>query len=163
MKKRFCRSRQLIYEFADGKRDQFQPSNTHSEGNWENQRGQPVQESQSRRIVVVDDDALIRTVFAKVLKISGYIVLATLADGNELVSSLNEMEPKPEVIILDERMPGMSGVEACKEIHSKYPFISVIFVSADETAKTRAKQAGARIFLAKPVVLSDLISAINSV
>jgi DNA-binding NarL/FixJ family response regulator len=114
-----------------------------------------------KRVVIVDDDELVRTIFQKILKMNDFEVLASLSDGQELVSALDKMNPKPEAILLDERMPRMSGIEASKMIHSKYPAISIIFVSADDSAKERAKEAGARIFVSKPITAHDLIRALS--
>ena len=71
------------------------------------------------------------------------------------------MIPRPEVVILDERMPRMSGVDACKRIRSDDPDIAVIFVSADSTVETAALAAGASYFFTKPVSISQLAEAID--
>jgi two-component system, response regulator PdtaR len=117
----------------------------------------------TKRIIVVDDDHGIRNMLQNILKIKGFEVSASFSDGAELVELIDEVDPKPDVILLDERMPRMSGTEASQIIHERYPSISIVFVSADETAKERAKQTGAVAFLKKPVSVADLISLINSV
>lgn len=114
-----------------------------------------------QRIVLVDDDALVRGSFESIVKKFGFELVGAFSDGEEIVKSIDNMNPKPDVIVLDERMPKMSGLEATKIIQTKYPQISIVFVSADETVKERARQAGAKIFLKKPVRVRDLVSALN--
>lgn len=115
-----------------------------------------------KRVVVVDDDHGIRSMLQNLLRLKGFDVSASFSDGAELVALIDEINPRPDTILLDERMPRMSGVDACKVIHERYPSISIIFVSADDSARERAKQAGAVAFLKKPVSAADLISLINS-
>ena len=123
----------------------------------------PIPSPKRKKVALVDDDVLVRTVFEKVLTYNGFEVMASMSDGDEIVKSIDGMSTKPDVVIMDERMPRMSGVEACRIIHSRYPEIRIIFVSADESAKDRASDAGACGFLSKPLSTSDLIFALNSV
>ncbi|MHB1908568.1 MAG: response regulator [Nitrososphaerales archaeon] len=113
-----------------------------------------------RQVAIVDDDPLIRTIFSKVLRMNGLEVVAAVADGADIVELIESS--KPNIILLDERMPRMSGVEACKIIHAKYPDIAVIFVSADQSVEQRALNAGAKAFLKKPVSSEKLIALVNS-
>jgi two-component system, chemotaxis family, chemotaxis protein CheY len=114
-----------------------------------------------KTVAIVDDDILVRSIFERILKINGYVVLGSMSDGQELVDSIEKMQPRPEVILLDERMPKMSGIEACKIVHAKYPSIEIIFVSADDSAKQRAMQAGAKAFIAKPITARELVKALT--
>lgn len=116
----------------------------------------------SKRVIVVDDDYGIRNMLQTLLKLKGFVVTASLSDGIDLTEVIDELNPKPDAILLDERMPRMSGVDACKIVHGKYPEISIFFVSADDSAKERAKLAGAKAFLKKPVSIEELVRLINS-
>jgi CheY-like chemotaxis protein len=127
-----------------------------------NENSQALLGLEKKRIVLVDDDSLVRSMFEKTLVAHGFDVVASMQDGDEIVNTIHRLNPLPDVILLDERMPRMSGVEACKIIHAKYPQISIIFVSADESAKQRSKDAGASGFLSKPVNLKDLLYALDS-
>jgi DNA-binding response OmpR family regulator len=115
-----------------------------------------------KKVVLVDDDRAILKIYRDALTYAGFDVLAAMSDGVELAESIDGMSPKPDVIILDERMPRMSGVEACNLIRSRYPDISIIFVSADSSAEKAALKAGAKRFLTKPVSIAQLSGAIDS-
>jgi CheY-like chemotaxis protein len=129
---------------------------------FEQQQQQQQRQRQEKRVVIVDDEAGVRNMLRSLLKIKGYEVSASLSDGAELVDLLDEITPKPNVILLDERMPRMSGVGACKAIHSRHPEITIIFVSADDSAAEKARAAGAKAFLKKPVSVSELMSLLSS-
>ena len=116
---------------------------------------------QRKRIVIVDDEPNIRSMLQILLKNKGFDVTASLSDGIELVKLIDQIDPKPEVILLDERMPVMSGVDTCKTILGKYPEITIIFVSADESVERNAMQAGAKAFLKKPVSIPDLVALLS--
>lgn len=115
-----------------------------------------------KQVAIVDDDPLVRNMFQKILGMNGIDVVAAVSDGSEIVELVDSVKPRPGIVILDERMPKMSGVEACKIIHSKYPDIAIIFVSADQTAEERALAAGAKAFLRKPVSTTKLLALVNS-
>ncbi|MGI0092324.1 MAG: response regulator [Nitrososphaerales archaeon] len=116
-----------------------------------------------KQIVLVDDELAIREMLQSMLRLRGFEILASLSDGTQVVDLMNEPVPKPDVILLDERMPRMSGIEACKAIHSINPKIPIIFISADESAKERVKEAGAMAFLQKPISIHELVFLLNSV
>lgn len=115
-----------------------------------------------KRIALVDDDIFVRSMFETILASHGFDIVGSMSDGSEIVESIDKMDPIPDVILLDERMPRMSGVEACKIIHAKHPSITIVFLTADESVTERAKEAGASAFLFKPVSVAQLICAMNS-
>ncbi|MGI0091507.1 MAG: response regulator [Nitrososphaerales archaeon] len=118
--------------------------------------------SHNKRLVLVDDAILVRTVYKRALDLKGFEILAAMSDGTEIVERIDSFDPKPDVILLDERMPRMSGVDACEIIHAKYPEIVMIFVSEDSSSNHKAMDAGAKAFLVKPVSISELADLINS-
>ncbi len=149
----------------DGEQSYFKnvlSSRTQKDGVPKKDVGKLTSVEDSKKVVLVDDDPGIRNILQNVLTLRGYKVTASLSDGADLVDSIDQIDPKPDFILLDERMPRMSGVQAAKEILSKYPDIRIIFVSADETAKQKARAAGARAFLNKPVSISELIAVLQS-
>jgi CheY-like chemotaxis protein len=164
--KRTTTNQKLQYlGFESQKSDDERDCGKHEQGssdNSSNEKSQTTVGLQKRRVALVDDDLLIRSIFEKILAAHGFEIVASLSDGEEIVRAIDQMDPKPDLILLDERMPRISGVEACRIIHSKYPEISIIFVTADESAKQRAKAVEASAFLSKPVKAKDLISTLNS-
>lgn len=115
-----------------------------------------------RFVAIVDDEAVIRNVFSLALKMMGYQVLGTYCDGKDIVDKIDSLAVTPEVIIMDERMPRMSGVEACAIIVGKYPGIKIIFVTGDYEIKEQAMKAGAKGFLQKPVSIKKLSEMLGS-
>ncbi len=111
-------------------------------------------------IFIVDDDELIHKVLERLLAAAGFRVSAHAFNGAEAVEKFVQMNPRPDIILMDHRMPVMSGAAATREILALDPSSKILFVSADETVKDEAIAAGALDFLTKPirsVVLFDMI------
>jgi DNA-binding NtrC family response regulator len=103
--------------------------------------------------LIVDDEAPIREVLSTFLEDIGYETHA-LADGESAINWLRE--EKPDLILLDVRMPGMSGLDVLKNSRQLYPEMPVIMISgyADEDLAREALQEGAYDFFLKPFELS---------
>ncbi|CAJ37575.1 predicted response regulator [Methanocella arvoryzae MRE50] len=84
-------------------------------------------------------------------------------DGEEAVRKFRESSPRPQVMIMDYRMPIMDGVEAARTILSLEPDTKIIFVSADTGAREEAMKAGAAAFLEKPAGLKEIIDQVEKV
>ena len=114
------------------------------------------------RIVAVDDETDFVATLKDYFGLRGYEidVASRAVEGISLIN-----EKKPDVIILDLKMPGISGDEVLALVKSKYPDAKVIFVTAfDDAGKTRARllAAGAHAYLDKPLnSLKELESVIN--
>lgn len=109
------------------------------------------------RVMVVDDDRSIIEMFRDVFRevIRGEIV-STAGDGGEAVSKYAALKPGPDVVLMDERMPGMSGLDATKRILEMDSQARIVFVSADWAVKQKAMSAGARCFIQKPFKIDEL-------
>jgi CheY-like chemotaxis protein len=92
----------------------------------------------------------------------GYVVLGTYCDGKDIVDKIDSLAVKPEVIIMDERMPRMTGLKACSIIVRKYPEIKIIFVTGDGEIKQQAMKVGAVGLLLKPVSIRKLADMLGS-
>ena len=105
------------------------------------------------RILIVDDEASIREVLSTFLEDIGYETKA-VPDGENAINWLRH--EKPDLILLDVRMPGMSGIEVLKNARQLYPDMPVIMISgyADEDQAREALQEGAYDFFLKPFELS---------
>lgn len=111
-----------------------------------------------KKILVVDDEPDIREVFSDALTSRGYSVV-TAASGEE---ALEIMAKKPcWVLFLDINLPGIDGIELCKQIRQKWPmaipFAVTGYVSLFELASCR--EAGFEDYFTKPVTLTDLYEA----
>lgn len=114
-------------------------------------------------IVVIDDDADIRLLLERFLVKQGHKVF-TAPDGKKGLCVMKEVEP--ELVITDIMMPDTDGLEVLMEIRKQHVDIPVIAVSGGMRALpidflTHARMLGARQVFRKPVMLDDLLLAVN--
>lgn len=95
------------------------------------------------------------------MEANGHKVVDVASDGEEAVRKYREMEEKPVVIIMDQRMPVKDGVSATQEILRINPEAKIFFGSADLHIEKEALAAGARGFLLKPFRIEELLAAIE--
>lgn len=116
----------------------------------------------TRRVVVADDDPGILHLLATVLSRHGYEVYRA-ADGAEAAGLIRELHPA--LVLLDILMPGVDGVDICKQMRSDHELadVPVVFTSALEpaTLQTLAEESGATDFLPKPLGMADLINLVG--
>ncbi|MBN1369871.1 MAG: response regulator [Dehalococcoidaceae bacterium] len=112
-----------------------------------------------KRILVVDDEAAIRRIVGTGLRIFGYDVI-TSSNGEEALR-LVESE-KPDLMLLDVLMPGMSGFETLKILRAKSDLPVVVF-SARTSSREEALKLGANDFIAKPFVPEQMAKRISLV
>lgn len=115
------------------------------------------QAGEGQRVLVADDDRLIRSALTNVLQASGYRVIE--ADSGTRVLELVE-RTVPDLILLDGLMPGMSGFDVCEELRRRNAFehVPILIVTALEDAQSieRAMNVGATDLIGKPIVFSIL-------
>jgi response regulator NasT len=112
-----------------------------------------------RRIVVAEDESLIRMDIVETLKDQGFDVVGEAADGLRAIELAKEL--KPDLLVMDIKMPNMDGLSAAEQI-SKLR-IPVVFLTAfnQQELVTRASEVGAMAFLVKPFSPEDLLPAIE--
>jgi DNA-binding NarL/FixJ family response regulator len=118
------------------------------------------------KIVLVDDEVLFRKGISFLLQREENIeVLFEASNGEELISNLNSNEIKPDIIIMDLKMPVLNGVEATKVIRKFFPDIKIIALTSYDTKSfvTNMIQVGAVAYLVKNTTPKDLINTINEV
>lgn len=118
------------------------------------------------KIVLVDDEVLFRKGISFLLQREENIeVLFEASNGEELISNLNDYETKPDIIIMDLKMPVLNGVEATKVIRKFFPDIKIIALTSYDTKSfvTNMLQVGAVAYLVKNTTPKDLINTINEV
>ena len=113
-----------------------------------------------RRVLVAEDEALIRLDLVEMLNEEGYEVAGQAADGEEAVRLATEL--KPDLVILDVKMPKMDGIEAASTIVSERVAPCVILTAfSQRDLVERARDAGAMAYLVKPFAKHDLVPAIE--
>jgi len=118
------------------------------------------------KIALVDDEVLFRKGIAFLLQREDNIeIIFEASNGEELIVNLEENEIKPDIIIMDLKMPVLNGVEATKIIRKTYPEIKIIALTSYDTKSFIANmiQVGAVAYLIKNTTPKDLIHTINEV
>lgn len=114
------------------------------------------------RVVIFDDEADVLYLYKIILEGKGYEVI-TYPNCDNLFSTVDKAHP--DVIIMDNEMPGVSGLAAtkCLKADSRFAHIPIISCSANSEGKALAEEAHADMFLPKPFTISKLEKAIQSV
>jgi response regulator NasT len=114
----------------------------------------------TRRVVVAEDDALIRLDAVEILREAGFEVVGEAANGEEAVKLAQDL--RPDVVVMDIKMPQMDGLTAADKI-TKDRLAPVVMLTAFSQRELveRAKEAGAMAFVVKPFSASDLLPAIE--
>jgi DNA-binding NarL/FixJ family response regulator len=115
------------------------------------------------RTVLVDDHALFRDGVASLLLAWGHEVVGQAADGGEAIDLVDETSP--DVVLMDVRMPNVSGLEATARIKERHPEVAIVMltVSEDEADLFRAIKAGAQGYLLKNLEAPQLRSMLEGV
>ena len=121
---------------------------------------QPSNPGSTRRVVIAEDEVLIRMDLAEMLAEEGYEVVGQAGDGATAVSLAEEL--RPDLVILDVKMPVLDGIAAAERIAGQRIAPVVILTAfSQRDLVERARDAGAMAYLVKPFSQSDLVPAIE--
>ncbi len=124
---------------------------------------QPIRGGESGTVLVVEDEALVRTMTTRLLERAGFQVTA-VADASEALARLSGMPAPPDVLVSDMVMPATSGLELAEQVIARYPRVGVVLLSG-YTPETfdidRVHRLGAE-FVAKPVSSAQLVDAVRA-
>ena len=122
--------------------------------------GSPTDADKPHRVLIAEDEALIRLDLAEMLREEGYEVVGEAGDGQEAVELAESLNP--DLVIMDVKMPRRDGIDAAAEIAQKRiaPIVVLTAFSQRELVE-RARDAGAMAYLVKPFSITDLIPAIE--
>ena len=122
--------------------------------------GSPNDADSPRRVLIAEDEAIIRLDLAEMLREEGYEVVGEAGDGQEAVELAEAL--RPDLVIMDVKMPRRDGIDAASEIASKRiaPIVILTAFSQRELVE-RARDAGAMAYLVKPFSITDLVPAIE--
>lgn len=82
----------------------------------------------------------------------GHEIIGMAHNGNDAIKIYKEFDVKPDVVFMDNRMPGISGILAMEEIHKINESQIVYFISADDSVKKEVMEKGCKIFISKPLI-----------
>ncbi|MEU7532202.1 response regulator [Saccharothrix sp. NPDC042600] len=124
------------------------------------QQAAEAQRTAPRRVLVAEDEALIRLDLVEMLREEGYEVAGQAADGDEAVTLAEDL--RPDLVIMDVKMPKVDGIEAASVIAGKRIAPVVILTAfSQRDLVERARDAGAMAYLVKPFAKRDLVPAIE--
>ncbi|MFJ9947433.1 ANTAR domain-containing response regulator [Kitasatospora sp. NPDC091207] len=138
------------------------PAGTRSPVSTADEQAEPLETDmpQITRIVIAEDEALIRLDLKEMLEEEGYTVVGEAGDGATAVRLVQEL--RPDLAILDVKMPVLDGLSAAEQIHEAHlaPVLMLTAFSQRELVD-RARDAGAMAYIVKPFSKSDLVPAIE--
>jgi two-component system, response regulator PdtaR len=116
--------------------------------------------TRAKRVIVAEDESLIRIDIVETLRDHGFEVVAEAADGEKAVALAEEL--RPDLVVMDVKMPLMDGISAA-EILTKRKIAPVVLLTAFSQRELveRASEAGALAYVVKPFTPNDLIPAID--
>ena len=114
----------------------------------------------AKRVIVAEDESLIRIDIVETLRDNGFEVVAEASDGEKAVALAEEL--RPDLVVMDVKMPLMDGISAA-EILTKKKIAPVVLLTAFSQRELveRASEAGALAYVVKPFTPNDLIPAID--
>lgn len=116
--------------------------------------------SRARRAVVAEDEALIRMDVVETLRDAGFDVVGEAPDGETAVALAIEL--KPDVVVMDVKMPKLDGISAAEKISKAHVAPVVLLTAFSQTELVaRASEAGAMAYVVKPFSPADLIPAVD--
>jgi DNA-binding NarL/FixJ family response regulator len=117
-------------------------------------------DSYTRRVLIADDRTRTRRALSAVLATrAGFELIGEAADGEEALVAVERL--RPDIVILDMRMPRLDGITATMQIKAHWPWIRVVAHSLAEELRTDALAAGADAFVAKGAPVRELFAALE--
>lgn len=116
--------------------------------------------SPKRRVVVAEDESLIRMDIVEILRDNGFDVVGEAGDGLTAVNLVEEL--RPDLVVMDVKMPELDGISAAERINQNHlaPVVLLTAFSQKELVE-RASEAGALAYVVKPFTPADLLPAIE--
>ena len=115
------------------------------------------------KILIVEDNASMRSLLSTLFKSQGHTVVGELDNGNSVLDDIHRL--RPQVVCLDYHLPGKNGLALLKEISTDYPDIDVVFMTGSEDGEIekQAADAGAAGFLRKPFGQKQIIDELQQI
>jgi DNA-binding NtrC family response regulator len=112
-------------------------------------------------VAIVDDEMGVVRTYKLLFKRRNIPLSFTALEGPEAIEKFRNANPKPGVVIIDYRLPSISGLQVMREILALEPGTKVIFISGDESSRQESLDAGATVFMKKPTSIKEITETIN--
>lgn len=112
-------------------------------------------------VAIVEDERELICIYEKILARMGLPVSFVADNGPAAIARFVERRDRPRIVLMDNRLPGLSGIDVTREMLKVEPRTRVIFLSADVGARGDALKAGAFAFISKPASIQDIICVIE--
>ena len=113
------------------------------------------------KIFIIEDDKSVIRMYLMLLKMSGFDVIGTANNGKTAIEKFQNLSEKPDIILIDHRMPLKNGIETAKLIMNLDKDSKIIFTTADHSIKEEALSLGVIEFIEKPFLCERLIDSIH--
>jgi two-component system, response regulator PdtaR len=114
--------------------------------------------SMDKRVVIADDESIIRLDLKEILEGDGYLVVGEAARGDDALAMIREL--KPDLALLDIKMPGMDGIEVARELKDTDTVVVLLTAFSQRTLIESARDAGVVAYLVKPFRSSEILPKI---
>ena len=112
-------------------------------------------------VAIVDDEVGVVRTYELLFNRRNIPLSFTALDGPEAIEKFKKANPRPGVLIIDYRLPSMSGLDLMRDVLAIEPGTKVIFVSGDDSIQQESLDAGAAMFLKKPAnikIITDTVT-----
>lgn len=114
----------------------------------------------SARVIIAEDEAIVRRDLREMLELEGYEVVADLGQGDEALEAIGAL--KPDLAVLDIKMPGLDGLDVARRVQGSVPVAVVILTAFSQRALVEeARDAGVMAYLVKPFQAGELVAALE--
>jgi response regulator NasT len=114
-----------------------------------------------KRVVIADDESIIRLDLKEILEADGYLVVGEAARGDDALAMIQEL--KPDLAILDVKMPGLDGIEVAKLIKDLGITVVLLTAFSQRALIESARDAGVVAYLVKPFRSSELLPKLAAI
>jgi len=114
-----------------------------------------------KRVVIADDESIIRLDLKEILEGDGYLVVGEAARGDDALAMIRELEP--DLALLDVKMPGIDGIEVAKELKGSKTTVVLLTAFSQRSLIEAARDAGVVAYLVKPFRSSEILPKLASI
>ncbi len=115
----------------------------------------------SRRVVLADDESIIRLDLKEILEGDGYLVVGEAARGDDALAMIKELEP--DMALLDIKMPGLDGLEVARQVKDSHTLVVLLTAFSQRSLIESARDAGVAAYLVKPFRSSEILPKLAAI